>query len=342
MFMLTFAIYITGLYISNIKSMFHITMEKDKKVTVINGTDTDNKNFNKAIEMLKKEKGITLIPQGLKGIINTTSIMGFTNDYVQYSFRTKEDFETYCKFTGVKIKSVNKNKELGNGSVIMSSLQADNRGMELGDTLKKQEGESLDQKYTLDAITDNDGYSTYYISNTNNAMYLVLDNSMDSKSFKSLTRKLETEYKVYARDYNYYIDRIDGQMESFYYIYFFIIILLSVVMAITVNAAFAGFYQHRQGEFALYKAIGVSGKKLRLKIISEVLLIDVTGIVPGVCIIMLGIYLANSLCLIPNGFRLLYYDNMPMAGMITSNLVILIPVIILQGRRLIKADICNY
>ncbi len=342
MFILTFAIYIAGLYISNIKSMFHITMEKDKKVTIINAADTDkdNKNFNKAIEMLKKEKGITLVPQGLRNRINSMSIMGFTNDYIQYSFRTKEDFEIYCKFTGIKIKS--KNKELANGSVIMSSLQADNRGIKLGDSLKQQDDESLDQKYILDAITDNDGYSTYYISDTANACYLVLNNSMNSKDFKELTKKLETEYEVYSKDYNYYIDRIDGQMESFSYIYFFIIILLSVVIAVTINAAFAGFYQHRQGEFALYKAVGIPRKKLRFKIISEVMLIDITGIVPGACIIILGIYLANNLYLIPNGFRLLYYDNMPMAGMITSNLVILIPVIISQGKRLIKADICNY
>lgn len=54
--------------------------------------------------------------------------MNFNAGDANYSFRNKEDFETYCEFTGIKL--LDKNKELGNGSVIMSSLQASNRGME--------------------------------------------------------------------------------------------------------------------------------------------------------------------------------------------------------------------
>lgn len=344
MFVLTFAIYMAGLYISNVESMFKISLERDRNTAIVNSmaTDKNNEDFAKVVEMLEKDKRITVLHQGVYNEICTTAVMDFKNVYTQYSFRSKEDFETYCNFTGIKIQTKNKDKDIGNGSVIMSSLQADNRGMGPGGRLVEEDSEYTDQEYTLDAITDEDGYGTYYISDTNSASCLLLNNSMSDKEFKELLDKLETEYKVYARGYDYYKNRINEQLGNFYYIYFFIIILLSVIMAITINAAFAGLYQHRQGEFALYKAIGISMKKIRLKILSEVLVIDITGILAGVCVIMAGIYLFNNLYLIPRGLRLFYYNNMSMAGMVASNLIILVPVTLLQGRKLIKADICNY
>jgi len=344
MFVLTFAIYMAGLYISNVESMFKISLERDKNTAFVSSlaSDKNNEDFAKAVEMLENDKRITLLHQGLRNEICTTAVMDFKNVYTQYSFHSKEDFETYCRFTGIKIQTKNKNKDIGNGSVIMSSLQADNRGMEPGDRLVEEGDEYTDQEYTLDAVTDEDGYGIYYISSTDSASCLLLNNSMSDKDFKELLAGLETEYKVSARGYDYYKNRINEQLGSFNYIYFFIIILLSVIMAVTINAAFAGLYQHRHGEFALYKAIGISMKKIRLKILSEVLVIDIAGILSGVCIITAGIYLFNSLYLIPHGLKLFYYNNMSITGMVISNLIILIPVTILQGRKLVKADICNY
>lgn len=342
--MLTFAVYMAGLYISNVKSMFNITLERDRKITLIGSTATDKNcvDYLKIIKMLEKEEGITILHQGAANDIYTTSIMGFDNGYASYTFQNKEDFQTYCDFTGIKITDSNRDRELGDGSVIMSSMQAANRGMQIGDRLVAGNDELLDQEYTLDAITDNDAYSTFYISDTDNARCLVLNNSLDDSRFKELFKNMETKYNVYIRDYNYYKDMIDGQMGNFYYIYFFIIILLSVIMAVTVNAAFAGMYQHRNGEFAIYKAMGIPAGKIRFKILSEVLLIDIIGLLSGVCIIMVIIYLLNNLYLIQHGLRLFYYNNMSMAGITISNLIILIPVTVFQGSKLIRADISDY
>ena len=57
---------------------------------------------------------------------------------------------------------------------------------------------------------------------------------------------------------------------------------------------------------------------------------------------MAVIYMANNLYLIPHGLKLFYYNNMSMAGMVISNLIILIPVTIFQGSKLVRADICDY
>lgn len=344
MFILTFAVYMAGLYISNVESMFNIILEKDKKVALIGSTATDKDciDYKKAIEILEKKEGITLLHQGIASDIYSTSVMGFNNGYVSYTFQNKEDFQTYCDFTGINIIENNQDRGLCDGSVIMSRLQAANRGMETGDRLVAGTDELVSQEYTLDAITDNDSYSTYYISDTDSARCMVLNNSLDNSAFKSLFKNIETKYNVYVRDYDYYKERTSEQLGNFYYIYFFVIILLSVIMAVTVNAAFAGMYQHRNGEFAIYKAMGIPARKIRFKILSEVLLIDITGLLAGLCIIMAVIYMANNLYLIPHGLKLFYYNNMSMAGMVISNLIILIPVTIFQGSKLVRADICDY
>lgn len=342
MFVLTFAIYIAGLYISNVRTMFDYSIERNRDVARIRAYNTDESytDFYKAIEKLEENKKITVLPQGRRSNIYFESIMNFNAGDANYSFRNREDFETYCEFTGIKL--LDKNKEISDGSVIMSQLQASNRGMELGDPLIAEKDEFTNQNYILDAITDDDGYSIYYISDTDNAEYLVLNSSMDNNKFKEMLGKLGSEYNIFIVDNDYYKEHMDSQFRNFNYIYFFVIILLSVVMAVTINAAFAGMYQYRHGEFALYKAIGVSKNRIRLKIISEVLLIDITGIVSGTFLMVLCIYLFNNLYLIKNGKMLFYYNNMSMAGMVVSNLVILIPVTFFQGRKLMKTDICNY
>lgn len=342
MFVLTFAIYITGLYVSNVRTMFDYSIKGNKGVARIRPYNTDENytDFYKAVKKLEEEKEITVLPQGRLSNIFFESIMNFNAGFYNYSFRNKEDFETYCEFTGIKL--LDKNKELGNGSVMMSSLQASNRGMELGDPLIAEEDEFTDQNYILDAITDDKGYSIYYISDTDSAEYLVLNSSMDNNKFKEMLDKLGSEYNIFIGDNDYYTEHMDSQFRNFNYIYFFVIILLSVIMAITINAAFAGMYQYRQGEFALYKAIGISKTRIRLKIISEVLLMDITGVVSGAFLMVLGIYLFNNLYLIKHGKMLFYYNYMSMAGMVVSNLVILVPVTFLQGKKLMKADICNY
>ncbi|MCI9080563.1 MAG: ABC transporter permease [Lachnospiraceae bacterium] len=343
MFILTFTVYIAGLYISNTESMFNIIVERDKKTAMVSSIATDKNcvDYAKAIERLEKEKGITLLHQGVFNDIYTTSIMGFDIGFATYSFRSKEDFQTYCDFTGINLTDSSQDRELGDGSVIMNRLQAASRGMKIGDKFVAEDDEFIGQEYTLDAVTDNDGYSTFFISGTDSARCLVLNNSMDESSFKELLKTLETEYNVYARGEDYNNNKIGEMLGNFYYIYFFVIILLSVIMAVTVNAAFTGMYQHRTGEFAIYKAMGIPARKIRLKILSEVLLIDVTGILAGLCIIMASIYLANNLYLIPHGLKLFYYNNMSLAGMVTSNLIILIPVTIFQGAKLVRADICG-
>ncbi len=93
MFILTFAVYMAGLYISNVESMFDIILERDKKIAVIGSMATDKNcvDYEKTIEILEKEEGITILRQGILSDIYSTSIMWFDNGYVSYTFQNKED-----------------------------------------------------------------------------------------------------------------------------------------------------------------------------------------------------------------------------------------------------------
>ena len=67
---------------------------------------------------------------------------------------------------------------------------------------------------------------------------------------------------------------VNWSLKAFHYIYMLIVVLLAVVMAVTVNAVFVEMYQHRGPEFAIYRGIGIPGKKIICKIAGELLLLD--------------------------------------------------------------------
>lgn len=343
MFVLTFAVYLAGLYVFNVERMFGYSLSRMEHVAILmpQQTDSDYAEFRCAASMLEETDGVTLLCTGTGNSSYTTSIMSFNNGFPQYTFQSAEDLRTLCDFLGIRFEETD--GPLTDGSMIMSRLQADNRGLKPGDILTgEEEADNLDQEYVLCALTDEEGYSAYYISDSESGSYLILPTGLTDGEFYALLDDLIQNYDVRVTDYQYYKDIIDSQLSSFRYIYFLLILLLAVVMAVTINAAFVGMYQHRRGEFALYRAIGYARKKTAAKIAAEVLLLDAVGIAAGTCLMLLGIYLANELYLLPHGWRLFYYDRTAAVGLLVSNLIIVIPVTMSQGKRLMKADICDY
>ncbi|MGN0153218.1 MAG: FtsX-like permease family protein [Lachnospiraceae bacterium] len=343
MFILSYIAYLGGLYVTNIRSMFDYSLERMDRYAILYpvSDDTDFEQFEKANEAVSKETGITLFQQGVVSSLNTDSIMGFENQYLSLSFRSVEDFKTFCQVVGIKCDFEN----LKGGSLIMSSLEANNRGMKIGDVLKEEEDESVYGSYTLDAITDEEGYSVYYIDagkNGSNLSYILLAENMTESEFATYLEKLGQQYKIDIRSRKYFEETLDRQLGSFNYIYLFIVVLVSVVMAVTINAAFVGMYQQRQPEFAIYRAIGISKRRIVGKVAGELLLLDAIGMIAGGALLLLGVYLLNQLYLIPRGLILFYYHPIALSGMLFCNLMVLIPLLVTRSRQLLRADICTY
>lgn len=339
---LTFVVYLAGLYLFNVEKMYDISLEPMKRMAFLAPQQGEgDAEMRRAVAMLEGREGISVLAQGKSNNIVTISIMGFHNGFAQYTFCSGEDFRTYCDYFGIGLAETGGGPEVG--SVIMSRLQANNRGLSLSDVFAADEEKSdrVDRDYTLDALTDEAGYHIYYISEEPGNMYLLLPTGMDGEAFRGLLSEIATECDVRILDYAYYKNLIDSQLASFRYVYFLIILLLAVVLAVTTGAAFAGLYQHRRGEFALYRAIGISRRRTRAKIGAEVALLDVIGMAAFAVIVFGGIYLANDLYLYEHGFQLFYYDRLAFAGLLVSNLIVLVPVTVLQGRQLMRADICG-
>ena len=344
MYILTVSIYLAGLYISNIEGIFDNSIDKLKNFAILmpRASDEGNVEFERAVEMLKDNEKVTLLRQGY-GNIYTKSIMGFNIGVMQYCFLSEEDFSVFCEFEGISLTKAEGKSNLEDGSVIMSELQANNRGMKLGGQLKIIESdEALYGDFHLNAITDEEGYCIYYINDMEADRYMILSTGMTESEFRKFLTELKSEYHVFVGDREQYKEFIMSQIGSFHYIYFMVIVLTAITMAVTVNTAFAGMYQRRQGEFALYKAIGIPRRKIKIKIVSEVVVMDIIGIVIGMSILMLGIWLFNNLYLFEHGYHLFYYNKMALQGIVISNVIVLVPVILLQGRRLMKMDICDY
>lgn len=341
MFVLTYIAYIGGLYDYNVSEIFEYHKDAMKKYAVIcsDPSDFDFSKFNEAAKEIEKDDRITVIKQGYVSSISISSVMGLHLSFFQYSFRSVEDFKMFCDFMGIKCDY----SKLKAGSMIASQMVVNNRGMELGKVFEGDgEYDNLMAEYTLDAITDQAGYFVYYIDDRENYNYILLPTGMSEEEFAEYTAELKQKYDIFVNDRVYITRMIDEQLKGMIVIYVFILILLAVVMAVTVNAAFVGMYIHRKPEFAIYRAIGIGKREVIAKIASELLVIDVIGLAAGGVIMFLILYLLNNLVLYPKGLMLSYCNHLALFGIVLCNLAVLVPMIITRCRQMLRADICEY
>lgn len=338
MFFLTFANYLAGLYITNIRTMFDYNIEEMNHFAIIS-SGTQISEYEKVMEKITADERITALKTGTGSYIYIMSIMGIKNGYPQYEFASVEDFYKYCDYMGISVDgSVKKD------SLIMSRLAADNRGIELSENFCAVEGDTIDRTYTLDAYTDEEGYGIYYINAeaVNYGSYMLLPTGMEQAEFYEYLDNLENDYKISITTGKTLQQTLDKQLNSFYYLYFFVIISMAVVMAITVNAVFVGLYQHREREFAVYNAIGFTRKEVVLKLLKELVLLDAIGLAAGGAVTLLCVYLINGLYLIPHGMRLFMFNGVALLGLIICNAMVLFPLLVTRSRKLARADICEF
>ncbi len=165
---------------------------------------------------------------------------------------------------------------------------------------------------------------------------------MSEEEFLKYTNELAADYDISIYNAETYAERIDGQTSNLNCIYRFVLILMAIILAITINAAFVGMYQNRTFEFSVYRGIGYSKKRIVCKIMSELLWLDGIGLAAGGILFFSGLYLFNNLCLYPVGKYLRYFHSIALFGLILCNIIVLIPLFITRCRQLVKADICEY
>ncbi|MBR6792290.1 MAG: ABC transporter permease [Ruminococcus sp.] len=346
MLMLSAVIYVGGLYVTAPVATFDLLKESNEKVVRIydySVVDYSESDFDKVVAEIEKDNTLDYIyASSTPADFQWNTVMNFSCGSNEKAFGSVEDFKKHCQITGLEADFSN----LKRGSLILTQMLADNLGLSLGDKIDenyKNKLVSVDEGATLtvDLIIDQQGYGAYIIGEESPKLSLYLYGiNISGAELKSKALAFEEKYNVIMGYTS--TEEIDEQFASFNFIYAFIVILVSVIIAITINTAFAGMFQKRNYEFAVYRAIGISKGKILRKLVCELLLIDGIALVAGTAITALFLYLFNNIALYPDGLYLEYFHPLALMGVIICNLVSLVPLILFRIGQIKKADICEY
>lgn len=340
MLFLAYAAYLGGLYVTNPYDNWSLAIDYSDKVLEVypSNDDEGQEDFYAFTAEAEQNEMLEVLQLGVFNAFNWNTIMAFESGSFSLTFLSVEDFRTYCEHMGIECDF----DKLGEGSLVMSERFAKNRGLRVGDVLGKDFSNYMYGEFRLDAVTQEDGYTLYFIdgeSGPRNDLLIFGRGVSDSKA-EALVDGLRQKYDVrIAQPLRSIIER---QYGTFNQIYFFVVILVAIILAVTINAAFIGMYERRKPEFAVYRAIGISKRRILGKIVGELLCMDAIALVLGGAVFFFGLYLFNNLALYPVGKYLRYFQPFALFGLLLCNLAVLVPLIVTRCRQMGKADICEY
>ncbi len=341
MIFLSFGAYLGGLYIYTPQENWEYACEIEDNMVEVYQSSGDSKaaNYKAFREEMKKRDDVIVIEEGWYNQIDRKTVMGFTDGSLCYTFRTVDDFKLFCEHNDIECDFSNVKPK----TVILSRLMADSKGYKVGSVISHDdEDNNLEYDLTVAALTEEHGYTQYYIGQdgeTNNDM-LLLGKGISAEEVRRYAAEIAQKYPVnFAQSIR---EEIDEMFSIFNTIFFVVVIFLAIILSVTVNAAFVGMYQRREFEFAVYRAIGISKKKIIRKIAGEILFMDVIVLIVGGGIFFLALYLFNELVLASSGVYLVYTAPIAVIALVLCNLMTVIPLILTRSRVLLKADICNY
>lgn len=342
MIFFSFGVYLAGLYVTNPLDNWKTGIDYYQKIVSVSGVDVQDENYQWFLQKLKSDGRVTILEMGTYQGFNWDTIMGFENGQCTFTFRCTEDFKTFCDEMGIECDV----SGLKDGSMIMSEKFAKNEGLAIGDTISKDDYDMVRRDFTLDAVTKEDGYTLYFITNEEDvtSSATLIGKGIEGKELFDYVYEVQNQ----VEDKNsIYIFKgleavIEEEFEVFNIIYIFVAVLLSVILAITIQAAFVGMYQRREFEFSVYRAIGISKKRIVGKIVGELLWMDLIALIFGSGIVLLGIYLLNHLLLYPEGKYIRYFNPLAFWILLLCNVISILPLMITRCRQMLKADICEY
>lgn len=339
MLFLGYGAYLGGVYVTQPVDSYSLAFKYHEKFAEFYLKSYDSETANAIKNEVSEMENVQLLHLGEYQSFYWKCVMGFECGDNSYSFRSVEDFKDYCEYMGIECDF----DDLSSGSLIMSEMFAENTKLKIGNTVDESISDSLSGEFTLKALTQEDGYVQYFITDEDamsDYFMLIGKNGTTPKELYDIAYKLQDDYDIGVFDR--YRKNVEEQFETFNMIYMFVVILLSVILAVTINAAFVGMYQRRNFEFAVYRAIGISKWRIIGKIIGELFFMDVIALTVGGGIFFFSLYLFNNLSLYPNGTYIRYFDPLALIGLLLGNFTVLVPVISTRCRQMLKADICEY
>ena len=342
MLLLTTFIFLAGNYIDSVYYFWNTYLDYSDDICLVNAlsTDEDFKDFASFYQDLEEDEKLIVLPRtgiGHMGLSWKCTI-GFEMGTASMVFNSVEDMKKAFDHLGIKGDFT----DLKDNSVVISETLAKQYGLKKGDIIDASVDSHIDGKYTLDAIIDDGSFVLFYVIPTDEPLVManVMSTDMSGKELRDYIRSIQGDRK--ANIDQPFRDEIDSQFAPFLLIFFSGIILLSIVLSIVINSVITGQYIRRTYEFGVYRAIGISRFEIIKKCCSEILTMDVFAIIIGVLGIALFSFLINELYYIPGGKYLPYYSSLGLGGFLLSNLMVIIPTMLLKGGKMSKADVTEF
>lgn len=337
MMFLTTCMLIAGNYVNSLFWYYGKADDYDERVVTVGAltTDTDYADWKSFTdELLKDEKLIVMgrTGRGFPGPSFKTT-MGFEMSGPSYVFNSASDMQRVFDLLGIDFNC----SGLPDMSLVISKNLAANQGAKEGDL-------SEDKEFVIRGIVDDGSYINYFLYEEPEGALLgranIISETLSGDELYKHIKDIcgDRKVKVEGR----YVDNADAILQPARLLFYFAILLISVIMAITLNSVVTGQYIRREYEFAVYRALGVSKGRIRRKIASEMLVMDVIAIVIGIAGQSLVTFLLNELLYKPKGQYLEYFSKLGLNAVVIANLLVLVPIVIGKGRKMCRMDVTSF
>lgn len=334
MIALTGLLYVGGSYLSNIEVEHIKVLDRHQNFAYVNLVASDAEGEKEAfLEEVRHDETLQLFPVGGNDFRFPT-VLSFENGDYAFSY-TVEDFLWVNKRTGW----VEDTGLVKDNTLFLTKRYAEYLGLKEGDLFAENREEAIfyygERPYTV-RFMKGDEFGACLVaedSSTNAFYHLTWSEKGDKESFQKRLSELKAKYV--GLQISSYEERYERAKENFSInsvIFLSIIIVVTCVFFITINAVLVGIYDKRRSEFQIYESIGISRKKIGRKIVAELMLMSGIGMVLGIVLAFIAITLLNVLVYAKSGLQLYYYHPWALGSWLICNGMILVPSIFLRLR----------
>ena len=332
---------LAGNYINSIYYYWDRASDYFDRLAVVSGVsaDEDGKDYEELRKRLMADEDLIVLDRSGYGYPGLPWIctMGFEMGSSSVVFNSPEDMKTAFAELGIEGDL----SDIKDGSVCVSSALARQYGLKKGDIVDASVYKNISGTWQLDAILEDDSYILFYVDHTDVTYRMnIISRTHSGDELRSYIEGIRGELKGHV-DTNLRTE-IKKQFAPFELIFGVGIVLLSSILAVIINSVITGQYIARNYEFGVYRAIGLTKKEVFGKCASEILLMDLLAIAAGAVLILLFIFLGNELYYRPAGKYLPYISKIGIYGFLASNLLVILPTILLKGRSMCRADVTEF
>lgn len=282
--------------------------------------------------------------------LHNTTVIGINVSVSLQIFLNEKDAKSFNDV----VEYVPNDKLPKQGEFVMSTAMAKNLGYSDGDKIVDSEISEYSIKDELTVKTfESDKFLGFGVNSKGvdevNTYYIAVrakGNREDiCQSFYSDMEKLILKYfnkGINILTYDFVNQEIQNIADMVMTIYMGVVVFVVIILIFAVNAIFSAVYERRRYEFSVYKAIGMSRRETSAKIIKEILIMDVIGFFTGMIIDILVLFIVNVSYLDDLSIGLPYLSAEAFIIALISNVLVIIPIIILKIRKMRKYDITEF